>query len=179
MTRANIILTGFMGTGKSSSGRVLARKMGYEFIDSDTMIEMQQGLSVADIFEQLGEAVFRQLESRAAEELAQREGLVIATGGKLMLDAGNAATLARTGKVFCLTATPEELVKRLSSKTARQRRPLLHGVDIEIHVNNLLRERGQAYRQFIQVDTTGKKPYQVANQIIRILRDAKPDRTRY
>jgi shikimate kinase len=158
-----------MGTGKSSSGRVLARKMGYEFIDSDTMIEMQQGLSVADIFQQQGESVFRQLESSAAAELSQREGLVIATGGKLMLDANNAAALSKTGRVFCLTATAEELIKRLSSKTARQRRPLLQGVDLEQYVNNLLQERGPAYQKFRQIDTTGKKPYQVANRILSIL----------
>ncbi len=173
MTRPNIILTGFMGTGKSSSGRVLARKIGYEFIDSDTMIEMQQGMSVAEIFSQQGEAVFRQLESCAAAELAQREGLVIATGGKLMLDTDNAAPLTKNGKVFCLTATAEELTKRLSSKSARQRRPLLHEVDLEQYISDLLRERGPAYQKFQQVDTTGKRPYQVANMIIGFLRNKK------
>ena len=173
MGRPNIILTGFMGTGKSSSGRVLARKLGYDFIDSDTMIEMQQGISVAEIFEQQGEAAFRQLESRAASELAQREGQVIATGGKLMLDANNAAVLGRTGRVFCLTATPEELAKRLSSKTARRRRPLLKDVDLNRYIDSLLAERGPAYQQFQQIDTTGKQPAQVAGAIIKILRGHK------
>lgn len=157
-----------MGSGKSSSGRLLARKLGYEFIDSDTMIEMQQGLSVADIFTKLGEPAFRQFEAAATVELAQREGLVIATGGKLMLDAKNAAILEATGKVFCLTATADELFKRLSSKTARQRRPLLQGVDLKQYVNQLLEERGPAYQKYQQIDTTGKKPHQVVTQILKI-----------
>ena len=159
-----------MGTGKSSTGRVLARKLGYDFIDSDTMIEMQQGLSVADIFQQFGEITFRELEAKAAEELSQREGLVIATGGKMMLDEKNAATLGRTGQVFCLVAKPEELIKRLSSKTAQQRRPLLHDVDLEQHIRQLLGDRGPEYAKFQQIDTSGKKPYQIANKIIRLMR---------
>lgn len=170
MTRANVILTGFMGTGKSSTGRVLARKLGYEFIDSDTMIEMQQGLSVADIFEQLGETRFRELEAKAALELSKREGLVVATGGKMMLDEDNAAKLGANGHVFCLVAKPEELIRRLSSKIARQRRPLLYGVNLDQHVKHLLNERASAYAKFQQIDTSGKKPYQVANKIIRLIR---------
>ena len=160
-----------MGTGKSSAGRVLARKLGYEFIDSDTMIEMQQGISVADIFIQRGEPAFRILEAQACVELAQREGLVIATGGKLMLDNNNATTLGSTGQVFCLVADPQELIQRLSSKSARQRRPLLHDKNLDEYVHQMLEERGPSYAQFDQIDTTGKRPYQVANIIIRELRD--------
>jgi shikimate kinase len=173
MKRPNIILTGFMGTGKSSSGRVLARKLGYEFIDSDTMIEMQQGLSVAEIFAQQGEAAFRRFESEAAAELAKREGLVIATGGKLMLDSKNAENLGKTGKVFCLTATHDELLNRLSGKSARQRRPLLHGVDLDQYLKKVMQERGPAYQKFQQVDTTGKKPFEVAKQILHLLKAKK------
>ena len=166
---ANIILTGFMGTGKSSTGRVLARKLKYEFIDSDSMIEMQQGCSVAEIFSLQGEAAFRRLEAKAAEELAHRNGLVIATGGKLMLDSTNARILGDTGRVFCLTATEDEIIRRLSSKTARQRRPLLKDVDLPTHVKNMLEDRAPAYLRFEQIDTTGKKPYQIANMMMRIL----------
>ncbi len=167
-----------MGTGKSSSGRVLARKLGYEFIDSDTMIEMQQGISVTDIFQQLGEPAFRTMETQACKELAQREGLVIATGGKMMLDEKNAEILGSTGRVFCLTADQNELIQRLSRKTARQKRPLLHDKDLEQYVAHMLEERGAAYARFTQIDTTGKKPYQVANIILSKLRKRPPFKSR-
>ena len=134
------------------------------------MIEMQQGISVTDIFDQQGEPAFRAMETQACEELAQREGLVIATGGRMMLDEKNAEILGSTGRVFCLTADQNELIQRLSSKTARQKRPLLHNKNLEQYVAYMLEERGAAYAIFTQIDTTGKKPYQVANIILGKLR---------
>ena len=82
----NIIFTGFMGTGKTTVGKMLAEKLGREFIDTDDLIEERQGLSIPEIFDQLGEAAFRKMEAEIAKELGQSKGLVISTGGRLMLD---------------------------------------------------------------------------------------------
>lgn len=172
MKKSNIILTGFMGTGKSSTGRLLARKLGYEFIDTDQLIQTRQQLSIPEIFAEQGEEAFRRMEAEAAAELATREGLVIATGGRLMLDADNAATLGNSGIIFCLTADIEELILRLSSETARKRRPLLQNCDnLSAYVRKLLAERSPAYQHFQQIDTTGKKPYQIAAMLAYKIRN--------
>ncbi|MCW8860479.1 MAG: AAA family ATPase, partial [Deltaproteobacteria bacterium] len=83
MRKTNIILTGFMGTGKSTLGRLLAKRLGYEFIDTDTEIEKRIGQTIAELFQEQGEGVFRQYEAELVQELAQQQGLVIATGGGL------------------------------------------------------------------------------------------------
>lgn len=159
-----------MGTGKSSTGRILARRLGYEFVDTDQLIEARRGLSVADIFARDGEAAFREAEAGVARELGRRTGLVIATGGRLMLDPANAEALGAGGAVYCLTAEPEEIVRRLSSERARRLRPLLKTDDLPGHVQHLLAERGPAYERFTQIDTTGKRPHQVAGLIYNRLR---------
>ena len=103
---SNVVLTGFMGTGKSTIGRALARELGYEFIDTDAMIVDRYG-TIAQIFEQGGEDAFRQHERNTAVELAGRSGCVISTGGRFMLDDHNAAALVPTSDVFALLAEPE------------------------------------------------------------------------
>ncbi len=92
---SNVVLTGFMGTGKSTVGKALARELGYEFIDTDAMIVERYG-TIAQIFEQGGEDAFRQHERTTAVELAGRSGCVISTGGRFMLDEHNAAVLVPT-----------------------------------------------------------------------------------
>src|SRR5512143_2336464 len=100
VTRTNIVLTGFMGTGKTTVGRLLAAQLGYEFVDTDVLIEARLGRPISQVFAELGEAAFRQMEADLAQELANREGLVISTGGRLMLDPANVAALSRQGRVF-------------------------------------------------------------------------------
>ena len=80
-TKKNIILTGFMGTGKTTVGKLLALQLGYEFIDTDALIQERQGRAISDIFLESGETAFRQMEADLAQELGQRQGLVISTGG--------------------------------------------------------------------------------------------------
>lgn len=152
-----------MGTGKSSTGRILARKLSYDFVDTDNLIQSRQGQSIAEIFTAQGEAAFRQMEADIAIELANEQGHVIATGGRLMLDGNNAETLEKTGRVFCLTADAETLIKRLSSPHARKKRPLLQSCeDLGQYISQLLNERGPAYQRFEQIDTSHKKPFQIA-----------------
>ena len=111
MAKDNIILTGFMATGKTTVGKLLADQMGYQFVDTDELIEERVGLTIAEIFQKKGEDAFRKMESDLAKELADKEGLVISTGGRFMLDPDNAEILIRHGLVFCLVATPEEILE--------------------------------------------------------------------
>ncbi|HEY3486590.1 MAG TPA: shikimate kinase, partial [Gammaproteobacteria bacterium] len=145
MPRKNIVLTGFMGTGKSTIGRMLAKRLKYRFVDTDAMIESRQKLTVAEIFAQQGEAAFRALETKIAEELAREEQMVISTGGKMLLDPDNRRALSSNGRVFCLIADSEEIINRLNRSHSRHKRPLLASADPAQAIRDLLRERATAY----------------------------------
>lgn len=152
-----------MGTGKSTVGRALAELLQLEFVDTDHLIEADHG-PIPVIFAEQGEAAFRAIERDVAAELAARNGLVIATGGRLLLDPANADALAATGNVFCLHAPVEVILERvLSDGTAH--RPLLDGDDPAGRVRALLSERTEAYGQFEQVDTVGRTPAAIAAEI--------------
>jgi shikimate kinase len=101
----NVVLTGFMGTGKTTVGRMLAKRLGYEFVDTDGLIESRQARSVARIFEESGEASFRAMEKEVAAELSARERLVISTGGRMLLDPDNLRALSGNGRVYCSNRT--------------------------------------------------------------------------
>jgi shikimate kinase len=163
----NIILTGFMATGKSTVGQLLATTLGYEFVDTDDLIQARQGLSIPEIFLKLGEAEFRRMEADFAQELASRANLVISTGGRLMLDQVNAAALSERGQVFCLVATPDEILARIMNDS--NRRPLLDGPNPGERIVELLVGRATGYDRFRQVVTTGKNPEEVTREIIAIL----------
>lgn len=157
-----------MGTGKSTVGRLLAERLGYDFVDTDEWIEAQDGRSIAAMFREDGEAIFRQWERTASITWAAREGYVIATGGRLMLDEENAAALMENGRVFCLTAEPEEIVARVKGG---EKRPLLNVPDPEARVQQLLNQRRDAYGRFPQIATTGKTPAQVVQEIMNVMRE--------
>jgi shikimate kinase / 3-dehydroquinate synthase len=148
----NIVLTGFMGTGKTTVGRLLAEKLGFEFVDTDQVIEERHG-SIADIFRTRGEDAFRRIERELAAELAARDRLVIATGGRLMLDPLNVSSLSRNGRVFCLVATPDEIFDRVTHDTSATERPLLAVPDPRQRIVELLAERTPDYRRFAQLAT--------------------------
>lgn len=159
----NVVLTGFMGTGKTSVGRQLAHLLGYEFVDTDHVIEERHG-PIPEIFREHGEGRFRQLERDVAAELAGRSGLVIATGGRLMVDPVNAERLGATGEVFCLVADVDTIVARVTRGGAADR-PLLAGADVRERIAALLAERAEAYARFEQVDTEGLTPDEVATAL--------------
>jgi len=161
----NVILTGFMGTGKSTVGRAIADELQLDFVDTDALIEERHG-SVASIFAEQGEAAFRDIEHELAVELAQRTGLVISTGGAMMLDERNADALDTTGTVFCLTASVDALVDRLLQGSEHSKRPLLHGDDPRTRIESLLTERAEGYGQFTQIDTTNRSVDAIINEII-------------
>lgn len=166
----NVILTGFMGTGKTSLGKVLAAKLGRPFVDIDKKIETEQKLSIPKIFELHGESHFRELEKSAVRELAERRGIVIATGGGTIKDAENFRLLKESGVIIGLTCSPEEIFLR----TARRgERPVLDGGGNERleTIKRLLAEREEFYaRADYHVDTTDWSPLQIVDDICRHLR---------
>jgi 3-dehydroquinate synthase len=164
MTSRNIILTGFMGTGKTTVGRLLAARTGRIFVDTDELIVQRAGKSIAAIFETEGAATFRQMEGEIARELSESEGAVIATGGRLMLDPENAALLEPDSLVLSLSARPEEILARLAADAVR--RPLLEVDEPEKQVAKLLREREEGYGRYPQISTGERSPDAVATEII-------------
>ena len=164
MAAPNIILTGFMGTGKSTVGRLLAKQLDYRFIDTDTLIEERIGCTIAAYFRDCGEAAFRCRETELAYELSEQSGLVIATGGGFLLREENVALLQKSGTIICLTATPAEILSRVTQdKTVR---PLLQVDDPLDHIARLLDARHAAYAPFPQVATGGKTPQRICAEVL-------------
>ena len=161
----NVVLTGFMGTGKTAVGRILADRLGCGFVDTDEMIESRAG-PIPEIFERDGEEAFRELERSVARALAGRTGLVIATGGRMMLDPECAACLAPTADVVCLTADPDTIVERIGDTAAR---PLLDVPDPSARVRELLAERADGYGRFASVDTEGRRAEEAADAVMALL----------
>jgi 3-dehydroquinate synthase len=173
MKKPNIILTGFMATGKTTVGKLLAKELGYEFVDTDELIEARSGMTVAEIFRVKGETAFRDMESDLARELAAKQGLVISTGGRMMLDPDNTAALSKSGRVFCLVATPEEILQRVEKDTDH-RRPLLEVPNPIERVVELLQQRKDGYGRFPQMETSDRIPEEVT-KILTGLYQANPD----
>jgi shikimate kinase len=166
---APIFLIGFMGTGKSTVGRVLAAELGFAFADLDDLITRQAGRSVAQIFAAEGEAGFRAREQAAVEIAVAMRRTVIATGGGAACREPNLIAMLASGRVITLSATPAEVIRRTGTGPAR---PLLHGKsNPEGVAAALLAEREPFYaRAHHQVDTVGKAPIDVARHIAARLR---------
>ncbi len=113
MAYKNIILTGFMGTGKTSVGAALAERLGREFVDSDEVIQERESMTVPEIFEKRGEAHFRALEHEFCKGLSSKKGLVVATGGGMPVNPANRKLLNAAGLVINLTCTVEEILRRI------------------------------------------------------------------
>lgn len=167
--KTNIILTGFMGTGKTTVGTLLAKKLKRQFIDTDQLIETRQGMTIPAIFADLGESAFRRMEADLARELADKEGLVISTGGRFMLNPANVDALSSKGRIFCLVATPKEIIARLT-KDPDNRRPLLNVPDPGEQITRLLQERQKGYQRFIKLATDGRQPEEVVENLFQLLK---------
>lgn len=171
----SIILTGFMGTGKSTVGRLLAKRLGFGFLDLDELIEKEAGMPIKEIFSSHGEARFREFEARAIEKLASSElgsALVVSTGGGAVVRELNRSLLRSFGVLVCLKASPEEILRRVGN---RPERPLLFGPDREEKIHALLNERRSAYMDCdLEVDTTGLRPEEVTGIIQEYLSRGKP-----
>ncbi len=162
----NIVLTGFMGTGKSTVGKILADRLGLKHLDTDQLIERRHG-PIPRIFEQLGETGFREIERSIAEELACDEGYVISTGGRLMIDPGNADLLSAGNRVFCLVADVDIIFERVMRR--RGSRPILNVDDPRARIEELLAERAAGYARFEAVPTDENPASRVVDDILRRL----------
>ena len=150
--RGNLVLLGFMGTGKSAVGRRVAALAGAPFFEMDAELERRAGKPIARIFSEDGEAAFRDLEAQLAGEWGNKEGAVISCGGGVALRAENLRALGANGLLVCLTARPEVILER----TARsKKRPLLAGEDPERKIRDLLAARAPVYAKIpVQIDTS-------------------------
>jgi shikimate kinase len=141
--KVNLYLVGFMGTGKSTVGRVLAQRLGMALLDSDAEIERRAGTTIAEIFETRGEATFRELEREFVESGHPAEGCIVSCGGGLVLQEGMIARLRQRGVVVCLTARPETILARTQTHKTR---PLLNVADPLGRITELLATREPVYR---------------------------------
>lgn len=159
----NIVLTGFMGTGKSTVGKILADRLGLKHLDTDHLIERRHG-PIPRIFEQLGEDGFREIERAIAEELSCDEGYVISTGGRFMIDPTNADLLSAGNRVFCLVAEVDVIFERVMRR--RGSRPILNVDDPRARIEALLAERSEGYARFEAVPTDEGPASRVVDAIL-------------
>jgi shikimate kinase len=160
----NIALIGFMGTGKSSAGRLIAEQLHYSFIDTDELIESHAGKSISAIFAEDGEPAFRQREKEVVAELAARNRSVISTGGGLGAHEQNLASLKEHSLVVCLWASPEKIWERVRSQTHR---PLLREADPLAKIRQLLAAREPFYKQAdVLLNTEVRSLKEVAQQVL-------------
>jgi shikimate kinase/3-dehydroquinate synthase len=171
---SNLILTGFMGTGKTRVGREVAGQLGSPLVDMDAEIESRAGKSIPCIFAEEGEAAFRRMEAALCEELSTQGGLVIAAGGGTLVDPVNRALMMRSGTVICLTCQVDELLWRVGLFGGRAGgkggdRPLLDTANPRAEVERLLAERREAYAAIPwQIDTTHLSVQEVARRVIAL-----------
>ena len=152
--KTNIALIGFMGAGKTTIAEALAKKMNREFIELDSLIELNAGKAIPDIFTQDGESVFREIEIKVTEEISQDRNMVIACGGGIVLNRINIDRLKKESLVIYLSVSPKVLFQRLTD--TKNRRPLLNGKDLETTISELLEYRKPLYEAAadIIIDTT-------------------------
>jgi shikimate kinase len=166
----NIILTGFMGVGKTSVGTRLARDLGFRFVDTDGLIEEDQKIAITEIFSSFGEPYFRDTEARIIRQVLEGQGQVVATGGGAVIREENRRAFKEGGMTICLTARPEVVYERIRHETHR---PLLQVPDPRGRIRALMDEREQFYRQAdLIIDTSDRTVDDVINEIRQQVRYA-------
>ena len=171
----SLYLVGMMGSGKTSTGRPLAERLGYGFVDADAVIEQAAGCSIPEIFDRDGEAGFRGLESQVLSAISQRHSLVVATGGGVVTQPENWGVL-HSGIVIWLDVVPDQLLQRL--KADRTVRPLLKTADPEAVLDQLLNERRPLYGEAdLTVVINDETPDVVADGILQLLPSLLKDPT--
>jgi len=165
-------LIGFMGTGKTSVGRVLAVRLKKEFIRTDDLIAESAGKSIPEIFEEDGELRFRELETEVVKRISDKKGMVIDCGGGVILNRINVDNLKKNSRIILLTASPEAILERVL-KDAEQR-PLLETQDKLERIKQLLSLREPLYKRFadFEIDTSNLDVDQVVDKILEYLKDA-------
>jgi shikimate kinase len=168
LNAGNIILVGPMGSGKSAVGRLLAQRLDLSLVDSDAEIEARTGVDIAYIFEREGEAGFRSREAEVLDDITQRPGVLVATGGGAVLDAGTRARLRSRGCVVYLRTSVDQQLARTRRSAQR---PLLMSPDPRGTLERLMGQRAALYEEVadVIVDTDGRKVGSVVDEIVRRL----------
>ncbi len=164
----NIVLTGFMGAGKTSVGKRLKEITGIEMVDTDDMIEEDASMPISEIFEKFGEPYFRELEKKAVAKASALENRIIVTGGGAVLKEENIKNLRKNGKIVYLHAPPEVLYKQVKDETQR---PLLQ-VDVLLKkIRELLEYRAPFYanNDFV-IDTSNMSVDEVAEEVVKLIK---------
>ena len=171
----SLYLVGMMGSGKTSTGRPLAERLGYGFVDADAVIEQAAGCGIPEIFDRDGEAGFRSLESQVLSAISQRHSLVVATGGGVVTQPENWGML-HSGIVIWLDVVPDQLLQRLNADSTV--RPLLQTADPEAALNALLNERRPLYAEAdLTVVINDETPEAVADGILQLVPSLLKDPT--
>ena len=161
----NIYLVGFMGTGKSSVGRELAKRQNKEFIDLDHLIELEEGRKISDIFAKEGESHFRGIETRILRKVSKKNAAVIACGGGIVIIEDNVRIMKESGRIFCLTAEPETILQRTKNNSER---PLLNVADPKAQIELLLKKRAPYYKLADEIiDTTNDSIPEVVQKLLK------------
>ena len=164
----NIYLIGLMGSGKTTLGKILSKKLDKHFYDSDQVIEEKLGVNVPMIFEYEGEAGFREREKDILKELVSKQNIVLATGGGIILSESNRDLLAKNGIVIYLKSNQKDLVLRMKNDKTR---PLLKNGNVELIIKKLCQEREPLYEEIadFKIITKNKRIYEVVNEIIKTI----------
>jgi len=169
--KTSIALIGYMGTGKTAVGQLLAEKLGFRFIEMDWLIEQEAGMTIPDIFRQEGETGFREREIAAVKKIAGEESCVIACGGGIVLNKINIDRLKEGAVVVYLTASPKTILKRVSGQAGQ--RPLLEVENQLKTINDMLKYRRPFYERAAEVtiNTSRLSVAAVAGKIIENLKE--------
>ncbi len=167
MGEKNIYIVGFMGTGKTTVGRLLAEKLGREFIEMDDEIEKREGMKIVSIFATKGEEYFRTVESEVLKDIAQKSNIVVSCGGGVVLKEENMKILKNTGIVICLRASRDTIYERTKNDSFR---PLLNVTNPRRRIEELLKAREPFYsKAHHTVDTDSLSPEEVRDRILAIV----------
>jgi len=170
----NIVLVGFMGTGKTVTGKILAKRLGRDFLETDEIIKEREGISIREIFEKKGEGYFRRLEKEVVKETSHKKEIIISAGGGAIIDEENFRNLKKEGMIICLEASPEVILERTKHKTCR---PLLNVPDPKKKIEELLKKRIPYYKKAdFCIDTDSLSVDEVVEKIMGLVsrRDKDP-----
>jgi len=165
----NIVLVGFMGTGKTEVGKILAQRLKRQRLCIDDMIEWKMGKPIASIFKEDGEEYFRKIESEIVKAASKDKDVVIDAGGGVVMDEINVRRLRERGVIFCFTARPEVILERTK---AYSHRPLLNTEDPVASIAELMKQRSEYYKRAdYTIETSDITPNEIADKVIKVMEE--------